>query len=366
MNRLSNVLIIFLCIFFTDCTNNTHTDNTQQSFVSMDDYFEAKPIYPLKAQKTNAQSEKIGNVMMMYFIGDHLVLGDLPTNYLYKVYDSTLTNFFEICKVGEGPDEFKFPTFLQCNNIDGKLFVAASNPGKLKYVELDWPSTISEKKVILANPSLFSVDPSIQKSVYLKSINSIVSAGIFPTRFRVYDSLGSIVSEQGEYPFREDFSKTSFGNLAMAFQGNFTTNDEGNRLAFATINSANLDFLSVKDQEVSIVKSHHITKPDFKSSNNEGELSAAISTTNKMGILDIQSDDRFVYALYSGKDLETGLTKAFESDLIYVFNWSGDLICKLKLDMQISKFTIKKSENKIFSFVNKPSPEIVTYNIPKM
>lgn len=359
MNRLSNVLIISLGVFLINCS-----DDSQQSLTNSDDFFESKPIHSLKAQKTNANRGKIGNIMMMYFIGDNLVLGDLPTEYLYKVYDSTLTTFFEICKVGEGPNEFKFPTFLQSNGKDGNLFVTAYNPGKLKYVELDWAKTLSEKSVAITNPSLFSVDPMVQRSIYLKNINSLVSVGLFPTRFRVYNNVGSIVNEQGEYPFRKDFSKVSFENLAMAFQGHFTIDTEGYRLAFATTNSTNLDFLSVKVQKVSILKTHHITKPDFKES--KQEVSAAITTKNKMGILDIQSDDKFVYALYSGKDLENGLTKAFESDIIYVFNWSGDLICKLKLDTMISKFTIKKSESKIFAFVNTPSPEIVTFTIPNI
>ncbi|MFN4147401.1 MAG: BF3164 family lipoprotein, partial [Runella sp.] len=140
--------------------------------------------------------------------------------------------------------------------------------------------------------------------------------------------------------------------------------DKAQNIAFATLTSANIDFLKVDKNDVSIVKMHRFTKPEFIPSTQPGEFSAAITHTNKIGFLDIKSDNDYVYALFSGKTLEKGPAKAFEGDTIYVFDWTGNLISRLKLDINISRMALSKENKKIYGFVDQVVPQIVTFELP--
>jgi hypothetical protein len=350
------LITLLLLLLLFNCNNGDANNRLQEKSLDTD------KVHSLTAQKTNVNGKQVGRVMMMYFVGDNLILGDLPTNYLFKVYDSTQTSFFEVCKVGEGPNEFKFPTFLQSYVEDDTLKIRSYNPNRGRCDEFDWNKTLSQKKVLINNTSSIKFESPVQK---LANAHALLSVGLFPKRYRVSDNKSLIIKEFGEYPFKNDFPKVSSENLAMAFQGEFTVNSEGTKVAFATLSSTNIDFLDIQESTVSIVKQYNVTKPSFQASSQPGEFSAAITTDNKMGFLDIQSDDKYVYALYSGKDLQKGVLKAFESDVMYVFDWSGNLISKFKLNMMISKFTIKKSQNQMFAFVDSAHPQIVLFNLPK-
>jgi len=146
----------------------------------------------------------------------------------------------------------------------------------------------------------------------------------------------------------------------MAFQGEFTKSN--NNIAFSVINSPNIDFITSTSKGLVLKKQFHISKPNFQPSNNPNEFSAAISTDNKIGFIDVQSDSNYVYTLYSGKDLQKGVNKAFESNTIYVFNWSGFLVRKFVLDLQITKFCI--NNNKLYGFVDSAKPQIVYCDLP--
>jgi hypothetical protein len=344
-----------LSLLFTSCISSEEDKGLYKKIA-----LEVEKSDTLYCKPTKINGNKIGRVMMMQFVGANLVVGDLPKDYLFKVYDQDLNYLFDLCKIGEGPNEYRFPTFLQAFYKEGKLKVKAFNPSKARCDELDWTQTISTKSAVLSLKSPIVFNTQVQKFVYLPESNELLSVGLFPKRYRVSDSIGNTKQEFGEYPFQKDFKKISFENLAMAFQGDFTKNN--NNIAFSVTNSPNIDFITSTPKGLVLKKQFHVRKPDFQPSSNPNEFSAAISTDNKMGFLDVQSDKNYVYALYSGKDLQKGVSKAFESNIIYVFNWSGDLLRRFVLDLQITKFCI--NNNKLYGFVDSVNPQIVYCDLP--
>ncbi|MFN4147402.1 MAG: hypothetical protein ACK4GN_16365, partial [Runella sp.] len=198
-------LLLIINLFLLKCGKSD--ENTQSQL-------ETDKFYELKSQKVNISGQQIGRVIQMYFIGDRLVLGDIPQKYLYKVYDVKKNIFFEMCKVGEGPNEFKFPTHLQAFKQNDSIKVKAFNSTRVKCEEFDWNKTLAKQEVTINDKNTIKLESTVQNILYLKSIDAIIAVGLFPERYRLIDKQGKILKSFGEYPFQKDFPKISYENLA--------------------------------------------------------------------------------------------------------------------------------------------------------
>lgn len=363
--KLHFILLTALAFILGSCAPSERNEKSIADVVLNANSLITNKVYSLTAKQVGVNSNDIGRVMTMQFIANELVISDLPREYLFKVYNTDGKLLFKLCKLGEGPNEFKFPTLLQSYTKNGKTMVKAYNSSKGSCSEFEWTQTLLTKQANLNPASTIKFDQRVQRLVYLPNSGEMLAVGLFSNRYSVLNTTGQSVQSFGEYPFRKEFPKVSSENLAMAFQGNFTITESGQKAAFATSSSSNIDFIDASSTKFLITKQHHLTKPDFQSSNNPNEFSAAILPSNKMGFLDIQSDKKYVYVLYSGKNLEEGFPEAMKSKTIVVFDWAGALVAKLELDISISKFAINTTQNKIYAFVDLPTPEIVYFNLPK-
>ncbi|MNY63372.1 hypothetical protein D3C86_2003170 [compost metagenome] len=76
------------------------------------------------------------------------------------------------------------------------------------------------------------------------------------------------------------------------------------------------------------------------------------------------ANDQYIYLLYSGKKEKDGNQN--EGSYIYVYDWNGEPVTKLKLNTNISCFDISKDNNYIFAYaINNKSILKAKINIEK-
>lgn len=77
----------------------------------------------------------------------------------------------------------------------------------------------------------------------------------------------------------------------------------------------------------------------------------ALRLKDKFGVSCVASDDKYIYALYSGKTLEQCLedrSKAFYSNKILVFDWDGNPCKVLHLDCEMFSIAYSKTYDKLY------------------
>jgi len=99
-------LLLTLCLFLNSCTSSKEDKGLYEKMT-----LDVRKSDTLYFKPTKINGNNIGRVIMMQFIGNNLVIGDLPKDYLFKVYDQNLNYLFDMCKIGEGPNEYRFPIF---------------------------------------------------------------------------------------------------------------------------------------------------------------------------------------------------------------------------------------------------------------
>ena len=73
--------------------------------------------------------------------------------------------------------------------------------------------------------------------------------------------------------------------------------------------------------------------------------------------------DEYVYTLYSGRNYKDDKDRAFQSNLIHVYDWEGKLVKKLQLDIDIQQMAVSKDNRKIYAIADLPDPVLVVFEL---
>ena len=74
--------------------------------------------------------------------------------------------------------------------------------------------------------------------------------------------------------------------------------------------------------------------------------------------LDISVTEDYVYALYSGRNYKD---KAFQGNLLRVFDWNGKLVKEFHLDIDVQAITTTKNNQRIYAVSYLPDPVLVAF-----
>ncbi|MDX2303371.1 MAG: BF3164 family lipoprotein [Microscillaceae bacterium] len=263
-------------------------------------------------------------------------------------------------RIGEAPNEFQFPTFMQYYPSKQGLMMGLYAARKFTYTEFQLDSV------------LFSNDPKpFAKSVtfdfnhqrlFKLDGKRFVGVGLFSHRFVVSDKEGKILQSFFDYPHQNDLDEFSHRVLAMAYQGNLIFSSDRSKFAFATIDSPNLDICKITPQRIEKVKNFHLNPPDFRGQGGS-TINVTMTTKNKVGFIDICADKSHIYVLYSGRNWERHKDKYLQGNTVLVFDWEGNPVKAYQLSNDISTFTIDSRGKMLYGFEDIKNPQILTFDL---
>ncbi|MDE6871817.1 MAG: TolB-like 6-bladed beta-propeller domain-containing protein [Bacteroidales bacterium] len=73
------------------------------------------------------------------------------------------------------------------------------------------------------------------------------------------------------------------------------------------------------------------------------------------------SDDKYIYALYCGKEVDYS-DYDVSADILYIFDWDGDLIRKFRLDVPVHMLRINEADNRLY-FYHQARPYLYTIDL---
>lgn len=315
----------------------------------------------LKHVVLNSGEHLWGNPFSIRYVDSLLLVydemsGDKLFHLVNPLRPDNVTSFGE---KGQGKDEFLMPMeCLPCNDSTATIYDYASKK-LFEFVPGAWLRGGSGPVACYRDTFPGTV------KLFKTKFNTAVSFGFYDDcMFYLQDKNNKLLQKFGEFPYRDASEKQVASSLrGMAYQGILQNNPSNDKFVYAVNSAEILYFYEVGASSVRQVCSYGYSYPDYKPLQEDDSKSAALSAENPRTFVDVTADDRLVYLLYSGKNFKESRMKAFEGNILYVFDWTGKPQKKYVLDIPVTRLCIDGQGNVIYAFANNPDPELVKFEL---
>jgi hypothetical protein len=160
-------------------------------------------------------------------------------------------------------------------------------------------------------------------------------------RFSLVNKYGEIITTTGAIPPKKDKNISDFAH-AFAYYGKLTTNQNEQKVAICTHYAGIFQIYDCKTlTEIKLLKEHFLFSADYEV--RSGNF--VPNSRTRWGYISIDSNDKYVFALYSGlNQSENEVGGAFmKCKIVHVFDWNGNPVCQLSLNREIINMCVDDS-----------------------
>ena len=247
-------------------------------------------------------------------------------------------------------------------NIDNKSFwVYDLTQGKLVNFNID--SVIKSTDYHPTKQIKFSTDSMHCYFPILLNDSLIVSPSYSKNgRIAYLNKNGKLIKSIGAYPL--DLFKGGANRInSQAYQSAITSNPSQNKIALAARYADQIDVFKSSGEELFTIIGPDRFIPEYKLTTVFNNPVVQFSPKSRFGYLYMQSTDKYIYALYSGRSRKDFPGKANFGQSIHVFDWDGNPIKEYKLDQDIFAFAINEKENTLYAIQHYPKSQVVKFSL---
>ena len=313
---MKNFYVLFFTVLMVNCQQNEnesfemlyHSDVTDDLFIG-----------------------RGGN--MVYLNNNQIVGMDNVAQTCFYLLNTDSDNY-SLCNFGnkgQGPKEFITPFSLQYIN---ESTVGCYDVTLKRFYELSISQNCPQFDILSTTTFLFDWNFKVIKTAY----NNILGIGPYENEmFILFDSDGEKINSFFEFPYKDTDEKRMNKNKgrAMAYQGNISANPNKTKFIYAAFSCDIIHFYEIKENEIILIRKIENSYPEYLVEEKGGGIGAAVKTTNKRGYIDTYTTDKYIYLLYSGKSFSEHQDKAFETDILRIYDWDGNLQKNIKLDISM-------------------------------
>lgn len=337
---MRNIGLLFFLVLFSCSTDNTQDsqrtiDCTHRILVHSDSCILGQPFLIALSDSILTVVDQ-NNEKMLYLF--NAVSGKALGGYVNR---------------GQGPDEYYSISALR--NWKNGLFFYDINKRVLAEIQFKDSISVVPK---------FNLGKDVHFSFAPLNDDAFIASGLYQEgRFCLLKDSGMKKEYFVDYPSRDEAEKTVTNQIkAQAYSGNLVVHPSGNQFMFCTRNADMLSFYTYKNDEILLTKGINKTFPDYKY-DNETKRFSGFSAYSPVGYLYACGTEKNVYLLYSGKSYAEAGERAFLSSRIDVYNWEGEKVKTLMLDIPIKSMVVSEDDKTVYAISMNPEPQIVTFNL---
>ena len=286
--------------------------------------------------------DSLGLVLTLEAVDDYLVFSDNNEHTLFSILKPDLSYCFRFGHIGQGPGEMP-------PNSSGVMMIrngclTLSDGFKLYQHRLDSLYHSVDNPTVASNSEIN--DAMIWVTPFTDSL--FVATGAFPNgkRFKVLDNTGKVYGYMGEYPLKEK-TELPFYIVGNSYLSTMTSHPISNRFALGTQYGGMLDVVEWNQQDSTLHRVNGICefKPRLTSKDYMGTPNFAHDTHTRWGYIYLDSDEEYIYALYSGRLVSEKDSR--KCNTVHVFDWNSTPVCQINLDRYVKDIAVMK--NKLYA-----------------
>lgn len=332
-------LSILICLFSIFSCN--------EKIENITDYFKTKEDLNHTVIKLENDSY-YSKVWKFYCFDNKLVAYDVDHAYLFSITDLNkkvmLTKFG---KIGQGPDEVLGT--VTSTSMVGKNVISFFEPNKSVLYTVnfeDVASTVQTEVLSVKGTDIILTLTPLSSDLF-------IATGIFEQgRYLLLDKKGRVISYNFEYPTLPNDEAFTHAQKAMVFQGALASRPDGERFFSVCEDNEVFEIIEVTStNELNKIFEFHGEMGDFKA---EGDgvnsVSAAVSRFSKKKFIDSYCTQDNIYLLYSNRVIGSKINNAYFSDIVLIFNWDGNPIKMLNLDVDVSSIAVDEVDRYLYAY----------------
>ncbi len=313
-----------------------------------------------KSQKHNLVHSKIINLEDFNVLNPGIVI---KTEDSYMIWDHNNEDMFSLInfdtkkvirgvRKGNGPGEIVSSGSLQY--VDGNFYIYDVATKKI--------SKIVVSDIGLSLGQVFEVKSDHRMFMTNYRGDNVVATGIFEDSWlRVINEEGEVVSKI-DFPHFPETDNIPDVSLSTLYISTHMANSPNNKkMVSATQNHGVISFFyNREDSQLEEYKQIKYYGPTFSihDSNN-----ISFSRDNVVGFCGLDCDDRYVYALYSGKTFTEHGMQNHHCNNLFVYDWDGTPIKHYVLDISLYSMNYDKERNIIYGIGFNPEGVLVEYQL---
>lgn len=351
MFKTQPILLPIAFVLFISCAGKPDREISKSEFQEISPIHEGKPL---------SISGEINRSSDILFVKDKLIISDREDDFYFKVFNINKMTFDgPLGKIGEGPCEIGFPTFLQPIPSDDKA-IGLVMKSSFGFQEMSLEITKNSEEQDCKN----RVDKiPFDFMNYVKVSDSMfIGTGIFQKKYALYQSGQEGYEELDiEYPYLPAEITHVPNSIPMSQQGKFRIKPDGKAVLFTHGSNPFFDILEVDKGKITLKFRWEGEAPDFNGSDSPSGMSAIMTDENIYGFISSSTTENYIYLLYSGKTRNQGNEKY--SNQIWVYDWSGKPIKKIKLDQEVNQIAVSPDDKYLISYHDNGKPNLIRYEL---
>lgn len=311
-------------------------------------------VQSLKHELLMGDEYLIGRVNDMTLMNDSIpVVINVGSDKMFQVLDHSQKKLIEVGNVGQGPDDFLL-SFGLLPSAENAFSASDVNRRRFSTVYLN-PEDDSWRV-----EHHFKYDSIMH--IYIKPIanNRYVATGIYDDcHLMLLDEKGTPLKGFGEWPYQDEQERKVPGKIrASVYQGKLEVSPSKDKLVFAVTSGDMLYFYRIlPNGELELISKQENAYAHYDHS------SGAHYGTALHHHLDACTTEDYVYTLYSGRSLKEHGMSCFQGNLIRVYDWDGNLVKKLQLDIDVKQMAVSMDNRKIYAIADFPDPVLVVFDL---
>lgn len=311
-------------------------------------------VQSLKHELLMGDEYLIGRVSDMTLMNDSIpVVINVGSDKMFQVLDHSQKKLIEVGNVGQGPDDFLL-SFGLLPSAENAFSASDVNRRRFSTVYLN-PEDDSWRV-----EHHFKYDSIMH--IYIKPIanNRYVATGIYDDcHLMLLDEKGTPLKGFGEWPYQDEQERKVPGKIrASVYQGKLEVGPSKDKLVFAVTSGDMLYFYRIlPNGELELISKQENAYAHYDHS------SGAHYGTALHHHLDACTTEDYVYTLYSGRSLKEHGMSCFQGNLIRVYDWKGNLVKKLQLDIDVKQMAVSMDNRKIYAIADLPDPVLVVFDL---
>ena len=312
------------------------------------------PVQSLKHEVLMGDEYLIGRTRDLNLMNDSIpVVINLKSENVFQVLNHSRKKVLEMGQVGQGPDDFLMPFGLSTRENNAFSFYDL-NRRRYSTIHLNEDDDSWQVEHHFKSDSLphIHIQP-IRDSLYL-------GTGMYKNYHLVLlDKHGVFRKGFGEIPYRdEEERKVEDMIRSEAYQGTLAVSPSGNKVAHVLIKGDMIYLYNIAENgELELISEQIKAYPDYRYD------SGALNQSSPMHHLMACATDDYIYTLYSGRTYKEHKDKAFRGNLISVYDWDGNLVKLLELDVDVNEIAITRDNRKIYAIADLPDPVLIAFTL---
>lgn len=346
MSKFIKTICLLLVFLLSSCCQNSDKDNgliidCQHKMLFDDDEY------------------MLGKPNCIALVDSILVIADSQTNpMLHLLNIKTGKPIGQYLSRGQGPDEYMAIGTLGRLNKNTLFF---HDLNKRVFCYLVFPKTENGKIQIV---EAFKCTEEAHNTMIPLTDASYMASGIYQKgRFCLLTDSGKTKDFWGTYPSRDEREKSVSNFIkSQAYMGQLSSSPANDKFVFHAAAADMLSFYKYENKEIRLIKDIQRSFPDYKYGKDIDEF---LGTSRKKPItyLSACTTEQFVYLLYSGKTYMENQLKAFESNEIHVYDWNGERVKTLSLDIDIKEMVVSDDDSIMYAIADLPNPAVVKFKL---